>query len=103
MTSTTKDSTTGPGGPEAETELRLPLDSLVTATAECLVDQAKAAGVALTGEGGLLTDLVRQVLQGALGVEMADHLGYERHAVEWLGQLSERLLPENGPHRDRRR
>jgi putative transposase len=35
--------------------------------------------VDLTGEGGLLTGLVRQVLQTGLEVEMADHLGYERH------------------------
>jgi putative transposase len=35
--------------------------------------------VELTGEGALLTGLVRQVLQTGLDVEMADHLGYERH------------------------
>jgi len=44
----------------------------------------------LTGEGGLLTDLVRQVLQGAPGVEMDDHLGYERHAVEGRGSGNSR-------------
>ncbi len=68
----------------------LPPDSLVTATAERLVDEAKSSGVALTGEGGLLTDLVRQVLQGALGVEIADHLGYERHAVDGRGSGNSR-------------
>lgn len=31
----------------------------------------------LTGQEGLLTGLVRQVLQTGLEVEMADHLGYE--------------------------
>jgi len=36
-----------------------------------------AEGLDLTGEGGLLTDLVRQVLQTGLEVELADHLGYE--------------------------
>ena len=44
----------------------------------------------MTGEGGLLRDLVRQVLQGALGVEMAEHLGYERHAVEGRGSGNSR-------------
>ena len=39
-------------------------------------------GVELTGDGGLLTALVQQVLQTGLEVEMTDHLGYERHAVE---------------------
>ena len=32
----------------------------------------------LTGDGGLLTGLVRQVLQTGLEAGMADHLGYER-------------------------
>jgi hypothetical protein len=44
-----------------------------------LVDRARADGVELTGEDGLLTALVRQVLQTGLEVEMTDHLGYERH------------------------
>jgi transposase-like protein len=46
--------------------------------AEELVTRARADGVALTGEGGLLTDLMRHVLQTGLEVEMAEHLGYER-------------------------
>ena len=46
--------------------------------AERLVAQARDEGLALTGEGGLLTDLMRHVLQTGLEVEMADHLGYER-------------------------
>jgi putative transposase len=46
--------------------------------AERLVAQARADGVALTGEGGLLTDLMRNVLQTGLEVEMAEYLSYER-------------------------
>ena len=46
-----------------------------------LVARARAEGVELTGDNGLLTGLVRQVLQTGLEVEMSDHLGYERHAV----------------------
>ncbi len=42
-----------------------------------LVDRARAEGVDLTGEGGLLTAMVRQVLQTGLEVELEDHLGYE--------------------------
>jgi len=45
--------------------------------AELLVAQAREDGIALTGEGGLLTDLMRHVLQTGLEVEMTDHLGYE--------------------------
>lgn len=47
--------------------------------AKLLVAQAREDGVALTGEGGLLTDLVRHVLQTGLEVEMAEHLGYGPH------------------------
>jgi transposase-like protein len=47
------------------------------AWAEELVARAHAEGVELTGEGGLLTDMVRRVLQTGLEVELADHLGYE--------------------------
>ena len=66
-------------------ELMLPPDALLSAAADQLVEQAKATGVALTGEGGLLTGLVQRVLQGALESEITDHLGYERHAVEGRG------------------
>ena len=47
-----------------------------------LVERAHRDGVDLTGDNGLLTALVQQVLQTGLEVEMTDHLGYERHAVE---------------------
>jgi transposase-like protein len=42
-----------------------------------LVDRARAQGVELTGDGGLLTAMVRQVLQTGLEVELEEHLGYE--------------------------
>lgn len=45
--------------------------------AEQLVAHARAEGVRLTGDDGLLTAMVRQVLQTGLEVELADHLGYE--------------------------
>ena len=53
--------------------------------AEELVERARAEGVELTGDDGLLTALVRQVLQTGLEVEMTEHLGYEPHAVEGRG------------------
>src|SRR3954451_19088055 len=46
--------------------------------AEQLLAAAKAQGVALTGPGGLLTGLTRQVLQTALEVELTEHLGHDR-------------------------
>src|SRR5690554_128654 len=89
MSSVTNDLPAGidPPGPP---ELSLPTDALVAVAAERLVDQAKASGVALTGDGGLLTDLVRQVLQGALDAELTDHLGYVPHAVEGRGSGNSR-------------
>jgi len=50
-----------------------------------LVERARTEGVELTGDDGLLTTLVRQVLQTGLEVEMTDHLGYEPHSVEGRG------------------
>jgi len=47
--------------------------------AEALVASAQAREVELTGEGGLLTVLTKQILQSALGAEMASHLGYDKH------------------------
>lgn len=40
---------------------------------EDLVASATERGIALTGEGGLLTVLTRQVLQPALETELAAH------------------------------
>jgi transposase-like protein len=55
-----------------------------------LVDRAGSDGVELTGEGGLLTALVRQVLQTGLEVEMTDHVRYGPHAVEGRGSSNSR-------------
>ena len=58
--------------------------------AEALVAQAGNDGIELTGEGGLLTGLIRQVLQTGLEVEMADHLGYDRYSPEGRGSGNSR-------------
>jgi len=55
-----------------------------------LVDRARTQGVALTGDGGLLTDLMGHVLQRGLEVELSEHLGYERHAIEGRGSGNSR-------------
>jgi putative transposase len=44
-----------------------------------LVARAREEGVELTGADGLLTAMIRQVLQTGLEVELTDHLGYEPH------------------------
>jgi transposase-like protein len=55
----------------------LPDDAAMREWAEELVARARREGVELTGDAGLLTGLVRQVLQTGLEVELEDHLGYE--------------------------
>ena len=54
-------------------------DGGMAALAENLVAAARSSGVQLTGPGGLLTGLTKQVLETALQVEMAEHLGYDRN------------------------
>jgi transposase-like protein len=67
-----------PPGEAARGELVRAAPGSMRERAEELVTRAREDGIALTGEGGLLTDLMRHVLQTGLEVEMAEHLGYER-------------------------
>lgn len=70
---------------ESMTELAPPADPLGDARcelAEQLVEEARATGVSLVGPGGLLADITKRVLETGLEVEMTEHLGYEKHAVE---------------------
>ncbi|WP_420715758.1 transposase [Streptomyces sp. SBT349] len=54
-----------------------------------LVDRAQAEGLQLTGEGGLLQQLTKRLLESALEGEMTDHLGYDKHdAASRNGQNS---------------
>lgn len=61
-------------GGESARELRRALVS------DALIDEAIAQagdqGIALTGDGGLLPELVKAVLERGLAVELDDHLGY---------------------------
>jgi putative transposase len=58
--------------------------------AEQLVARARSEGIELTGDKGLLTAMVRQVLQTGLNVELAEHLGYEPYAAEGRGSGNNR-------------
>ena len=44
-----------------------------------LVGEAQRQGLPVDGEGGLLAELTRLVLESALEGEITDHLGYDRH------------------------
>ena len=50
----------------------------LSALADQLVAAARTQGVELTGPGGLLTGLTKQVLETALDVELGEHLGHDR-------------------------
>lgn len=69
-----------------------------------LVGQARGAGVGIDGEGGLLAELTKLVVESALEGEMTDHLGYDKHgrraAVEpnaRNGTRSKTVLTKAGP------
>jgi hypothetical protein len=59
-----------------------------------LVDRARSEGLQLTGEGGLLRQLTKRVLESALEGEITDHLGCGHLGRRrWRGRevLAERL------------
>jgi transposase-like protein len=55
-----------------------------------LVDRARASGLQLTGEGGLLQQLTKRVLESALEGEITDHLGYDKHDPAGAGSGNSR-------------
>jgi hypothetical protein len=55
------------------------LDGLDEQLISQLVGRAKAGGLRLTGEGGMLQQLTKRLLESALDGEITDHLGYDKH------------------------
>ena len=71
--------------------------------AEQLIAQAQEQGVELLGEGGLLQQMTKAVLERALAEELTDHLGYEEGDRAGRGSgnsrngfTAKRLLTEAG-------
>ncbi|MGW2370146.1 transposase, partial [Streptomyces sp. NPDC001667] len=69
-----------------------------------LAARAQAEGLQLTGEGGLLQQLTKRLLESALGGEMTDHLGYDRHDPAGKnggnsrnGKRSKKVVTDVGP------
>ncbi len=69
-----------------------------------LVDRARGDGLRLTGEGGLLQQLTKRVLESALDGEITDHVGYGKHDRAGRGSGNSRngsrtktVLTEAGP------
>jgi putative transposase len=72
--------------------------------ADQLLAKAEAQGVELLGPDGLLSQVTKAVLERALGEELTEHLGYDRHDPAGRGSgnsrnggTSKRLLTEVGP------
>ena len=77
-----------PAGPDAAAVMpalnraarRAGLDALVDeAWLDEAVAQVRADGGRLTGPGGFISELIKKVLERGLQVELADHLGYDKH------------------------
>jgi hypothetical protein len=66
-----------------------------------LVERAEFEGVQLTGEGGLLPDMIKSAVEAALQGELTAHLGYERRAAgPRVREFAERVEPaEDGADR----
>ena len=69
-----------------------------------LAGRAREGGLALTGEGGLLAQLTKWLVESALEGELTDHLGYDKHAAAGRdggnsrnGHRAKTVLTEVGP------
>jgi putative transposase len=64
---------------DAAVARKKPDDSMDRELVARLVDQARAEGMELVGENGLLGRLTKLVLESALEGEITDHLGHDKH------------------------
>ena len=69
-----------------------------------LAGRARAGGLQLTGEDGLLAQLTKRLVESALEGEITDHLGYDRHDAAGRdgrnsrnGHRAKTVLTEVGP------
>src|SRR5689334_24085364 len=69
-----------------------------------LAGRPREGGLALTGEGGLLAQLTKRLVESALDGELTDHLGYGKHDAEGRdggnsrnGRRPKTVLTEVGP------
>ncbi|SFP73131.1 hypothetical protein SAMN05421854_106419 [Amycolatopsis rubida] len=54
-------------------------DGLDGQLVERLVSRARAGGLKLTGEGGVLQQVTKRMLESAVDGEITDHWGYDKH------------------------
>src|SRR4051794_1041532 len=80
------------------------LDAVDEQLIDRLVGRARDGGLQLTGEGGLLAQLTKRLVESALEGELTDHLGYGKHDADGRdgansrnGRRSKSVLTEVGP------
>ena len=73
------------------------LDAVDEQLIDRLVGRAREGGLQLTGEGGLLAQLTKRLVESALEGELTDHLGYDKHDARWARR---RELPQRAPSQD---
>ena len=80
------------------------LDKVDEQLIDRLATRARADGLQLAGEGGLLQQLTKRLLESALEAELTDHLGYDRHDLAGRdsgnsrnGHRSKTVLTDVGP------
>jgi putative transposase len=89
------------GGGPAGTDVLDAVDEQLIAR---LAGRAREGGLQLTGEGGLLAQLTKRLVESALEGEITDHLGYDRHDAAGRdggnsrnGHRTKTVLTEVGP------
>ena len=80
------------------------LDAVDEQLIDRLVGRARDGGLQLTGEGGLLAQLTKRLVESALEGELTDHLGYGKHDADGRdggnsrnGRRAKTVLTEVGP------
>jgi transposase-like protein len=80
------------------------LDAIDEQLIDRLAGRAREGGLQLAGEGGLLAQLTKRLVESALEGEITEHLGYDRHDVAGRdggnsrnGHRAKTVLTEVGP------
>jgi putative transposase len=80
----------GPGSAAPATARQLVGELAEAGLLDDLLSRADKGGLALTGEGGFLPELVKAVLERGLAAELTGHLGYEKGDPGGRGSLDSR-------------
>jgi putative transposase len=90
--------------PAAKASPEAGLDAIDEQLIDRLANRARAGGLQLAGEGGLLQALTKRLMESALEGEITDHLGYDKHDPAGRdggnsrnGRRSKTVLTDVGP------